>query len=159
MGTTHHHRVQDFGIIKMRLLQFSSPVQEAAEKWGEVCGVVGDGCGDERDDWLAIGGLTLVEGITELVELEDRRRFLLRFPYLDNIGILFFLRDLLGLGVSSTQLFLQLSCRKFVKDSLYLPKLSFTNVPTYQFMSTYFSFISGILVCTEFLISYNCSKD
>lgn len=70
---------------------------------------MGDGCGDERDDWLAIGGLTLVEGITELVELEDRRRFLLRFPYLDNIGILFFLRDLLGLGVSSTQLFLQLS--------------------------------------------------
>lgn len=56
-----------------------------------------------------MGGLTLVEGITELVELEDRRRFLLRFPYLDNIGILFFLRDLLGLGVSSTLLFLQLS--------------------------------------------------
>lgn len=131
MGTRCHQRAKDFETLKLRLLCFSSPVQEAAEKWGEVCGVVGDGWGDERDDWLAMGGLTLVEGITELVELEDRRRFLLRFPYLDNIGILFFLRDLLGLGVSSTLLFLQLSCRK---DSSYLPKISFVHATIYQFI-------------------------
>lgn len=48
-----------------------------------------------------MGGRTLVDGITEQVELEDLRLFLLRLPYLDKIGILFFFRDLLGFGVSS----------------------------------------------------------
>lgn len=63
---------------------------------------MGEGCGEEREDWLAMGGRTLVEGMTEEhVELEDLRRFLLRLPYLDSIGILFFFRDLLGFEVSS----------------------------------------------------------
>lgn len=87
-------------------------MHEAVEKWGEVCGVVGEGCGEDRDDWLAMGGRTLVEGITEDEELEDLRRFLLRLPYLDRIGILFFFRDLLGFEVSSVGVLATFSCRE-----------------------------------------------
>lgn len=85
-------------------------MHEAVEKWGEVCGVVGEGWGEDRDDWLAMGGRTLVEGITEDEELEDLRRFLLRLPYLDRIGILFFFRDLLGFEVSSVGVLAMFSC-------------------------------------------------
>lgn len=75
--------------------------------------MVGEGWGEERDDWLAMGGRTLVEGITEEhVELEDLRRFLLRLPYLDRIGILFFFRDLLGFEVSSVGVLATFSCRE-----------------------------------------------
>lgn len=52
-----------------------------------------------------MGGRTLVEGITDEVELEDLRRFLLRLPYLERIGILFFFRDLLGFDTSSEVVF------------------------------------------------------
>lgn len=80
-------------------------MHEAVEKCGEVCGVVGEGWGEESDAWLAMGGRTLVEGITDEVELEDLRRFLLRLPYLERIGILFFFRDLLGFDTSSEVVF------------------------------------------------------
>lgn len=102
------------------------------EKCGEVCGVVGEGCGEERDDWLAMGGRTLVEGMTEEhVELEDLRRFLLRLPYLDRIGILFFFRDLFGFDVSSVGVLATFSCEEETK---FVTK--YTEIKIYYLKST-----------------------
>lgn len=56
------------------------------------------GTGEAREDVCdAIGGRTLVEGIILLLLADaDERRLLFLLPYLDKIGILFFLRDLFG---------------------------------------------------------------
>lgn len=89
-------------------------MHEGVEKCGEVCGVVGEGWGEESDAWLAMGGRTLVEGITDEVELEDLRRFLLRLPYLERIGILFFFRDLLGFDTSSEVVFTTFSWKSML---------------------------------------------